>query len=82
LIFGYDFLSLKIVLTLNLLLLLIRFALLLAVSPSYYRGEKVNLSSGLFWLSPLADPLAVIRIFISAFTLPKVGAVECISNIF
>jgi dolichol-phosphate mannosyltransferase len=71
LIFGYDFLSLKIVLTLNLLLLLIRFALLLAVSPSYYRGEKVNLSSGLFWLSPLADPLAVIRIFISAFTRPQ-----------
>jgi dolichol-phosphate mannosyltransferase len=69
--FGYDFLSLKILLALNLLLLLIRFALLLAVSPSYYRGEKVNLSSGLFWLSPLADPLAVIRIFISAFTRPQ-----------
>jgi dolichol-phosphate mannosyltransferase len=69
--FGYDFLSLKIAIALNLLLLLIRFAMLLAVYPSYYQSKKVNLSSGLFWLSPLADPLAVIRIFISAFTRPQ-----------
>lgn len=54
---------------LNAFLLVIRFALLLAIAPSY---DRTNATSGwLFWLSPLADPLAVLRIFLSAFRTPR-----------
>ncbi len=53
---------------LNLFLVTIRFALLLAISPSYDRTQAQ--ASWLFWLSPLADPLAVLRIFLSAFHTP------------
>ena len=54
---------------LNLFLVLIRFALLLAIAPSY---DRKNAQAGwLFWLSPLADPLAVLRIFLSALRTPK-----------
>ncbi|NEP03896.1 MAG: glycosyltransferase [Okeania sp. SIO2G4] len=54
---------------LNLFLLLIRFALLLAIAPAYDLSKaKVG---WLFWLSPLADPLAVLRIFLSAMKTPK-----------
>ncbi len=56
---------------LNLLLVLIRWALLIAIAPSY---EGLNLSSPaswLFYLSPFADPLAVLRIFLSAQGNPK-----------
>ena len=53
---------------LNSFLLAIRFALLFAIAPSY---DRSNATSGwLFWLSPLADPLAVLRIFLSAFSTP------------
>ncbi len=68
---GYDFVSLELAIALNLGLLLIRFGLLLAIYPSYYRDRPVLLSSFLFWLSPFADPLAVLRIFLSAFQKPK-----------
>jgi dolichol-phosphate mannosyltransferase len=63
------FSPLSFLLWLNLFLLLIRFALLFAISSSY----QLNTAKGgwLFWLSPLADPLAVLRIFISAFSTPK-----------
>jgi len=54
---------------LNLFLLLIRFALLFAIAPSYDRTQA-SASSWLFWLSPLADPLAVLRIFLSAIQRP------------
>lgn len=54
---------------LNLFLLVIRFALLLAIAPSYDR--KTAKGGWLFWLSPLADPLAVLRIFLSAFRKPR-----------
>ena len=55
-------------LSLNLFLLTIRFALLLAIAPSY---DCTNATAGwLFWFSPLADPLAVLRIFLSAFRTP------------
>lgn len=54
---------------LNLLLVLIRFALLFAIAPSYDRTRS-SASSLLFWLSPLADPLAVLRIFLSAIKRP------------
>ncbi|WP_414515552.1 2'-O-glycosyltransferase CruG [Nostoc sp. PCC 9305] len=53
---------------LNLFLLVIRFAMLIAIAPSYDRTNAKG--SWLFWLSPLADPLAVLRIFLSAFHTP------------
>lgn len=53
---------------LNLFLLAIRFALLFAIAPSYDRTATKG--GWLFWLSPLADPLAVLRIFLSAFRKP------------
>ena len=56
---------------LNLSLVLIRFALLFAIAPSYDRSQSLPRSSWLFWLSPLADPLAVLRIFLSASQRPK-----------
>ncbi len=54
---------------LNLFLLVIRFAMLLAIAPSYDRQSAKG--GWLFWLSPLADPLAVLRIFLSAFRTPR-----------
>ena len=59
---------LLLLLGLNLFLLVIRFALLFAIAPSYDRIETK--SEWLFWLSPLADPLAVLRIFLSAQKTP------------
>ncbi len=53
----------------NLFLVLIRFALLFAIAPSYDRTQA-TIASWLFWLSPLADPLAVLRIFLSAIKRP------------
>jgi dolichol-phosphate mannosyltransferase len=54
---------------LNVFLLVIRFAMLLAIAPSY---DRTSARGGwLFWLSPLADPLAVLRIFLSAFHTPR-----------
>lgn len=52
---------------LNLALLLIRFALLLAIAPSYDLPQRVG---WLFWLSPLTDPLAIARIALSSFQTP------------
>ncbi|BAY75353.1 glycosyl transferase family protein [Nostoc linckia NIES-25] len=54
---------------LNLFLLAIRFGMLLAIAPSYDRQTAKG--SWLFWLSPFADPLAVLRIFLSAFRTPR-----------
>lgn len=56
--------------SLNAFLLMIRFALLFAIAPSYDRTQSLPRSSWLFWLSPLADPLAVLRIFLSALRRP------------
>lgn len=53
----------------NAFLLLIRFALGLAIAPSYDRTSAGL--SWLFWLSPLADPLAALRIWKSASETPK-----------
>jgi dolichol-phosphate mannosyltransferase len=54
---------------LNLGLLLMRFALLFAIAPSYdFSQAKASWS---FWLSPLADPLAAYRIFLSSTRQPK-----------
>ena len=62
-------LPLMLLLGLNIFLVVIRFALLLAIAPSYDRKDAT--AGWLFWLSPLADPLAVLRIFLSAFHTPK-----------
>lgn len=58
----------SLLLGLNAFLLLIRWALLLAIAPSYDRSRAKG--GWLFWLSPLADPLAVLRIFLSANHTP------------
>ncbi|MDZ8108343.1 MAG: glycosyltransferase family 2 protein [Nostoc sp. DedQUE12a] len=58
-----------VLLGLNLFLLAIRFGMLLAIAPSYDRQSAKG--SWLFWLSPFADPLAVLRIFLSAFRTPR-----------
>ncbi len=58
-------------LALNLLLVAIRFAMLLAISGSYHRDPTSQKTAKWFWLSPLADPLAVIRIIVSAQHRPK-----------
>jgi dolichol-phosphate mannosyltransferase len=70
-ILGSDFLSLKLAIALNLTLLIIRYALLIAIFPSYYQDQFSWPRSLFFWLSPLADPIAVLRIFLSAFGRPK-----------
>lgn len=58
----------SLVLGLNVFLLVIRWALLFAIAPSYDRSGARG--GWLFWLSPLADPLAVLRIFLSANHTP------------
>ena len=55
---------------LNLLLVAIRFALVFAIAQSYDRTQSSLSASWLFWLSPLADPLAVLRIFLSTIQRP------------
>ncbi len=68
---GSEFLTLQLAISLNLLLVGVRFALLLAIYPSYHRSKNLSLARLSFWLSPLADPAAVVRIFLSAFRQPK-----------
>jgi dolichol-phosphate mannosyltransferase len=67
---GHTFLTLQTAIALNGFLVLIRFALLFAVYPSYYR-DKQSWASLFFWFSPLADAIAVLRIFLSALQKPK-----------
>ena len=54
--------------SLNLLLVLIRVGLTFAISPSCDRTHAS--SAWLFWLSPLADPIAVLRLFLSSLQTP------------
>ncbi|MGB3616305.1 MAG: glycosyltransferase, partial [Elainellaceae cyanobacterium] len=74
LVFGTAWLAglqtplLAAVLGLNGALLLSRIALLWAIAPSYDRDQASGRWA--FWLSPLADPLAVIRIALSASRTP------------
>lgn len=70
LVLGYSFPTIIAATGLNLFLLLIRFALLWAIAPSYDRSKKFAPASWLFWFSPLADPLAVLRIFLSTLRRP------------
>jgi dolichol-phosphate mannosyltransferase len=53
----------------NGMLVVIRVALLWAIAPSYDLSQSRG--RWLFWLSPLADPLAVLRIALSTFQRPK-----------
>ena len=53
---------------LNSGLVFIRVALLWAIAPSYDLSQAQG--KKLFWLSPLADPLAVLRIALSTFQRP------------
>ena len=53
----------------NLVLVVMRFALLLAIAPSYDLRSATG--KWLFWLSPFADPAAVYRIFLSSTRQPK-----------
>lgn len=68
-ILPHSPIPLLLLLGLNLLLLVIRFAMLIAIAPSYDRTNAKG--SWLFWVSPLADPLAVLRIFLSALRTPR-----------
>jgi dolichol-phosphate mannosyltransferase len=54
---------------LNLGLVAIRVMLLWAIAPSYNLAQARG--RWLFWLSPLADPLAVLRIGLSSFQRPQ-----------
>ena len=64
-----NFLSFYLLFILNCLLLFIRFALLLAIAPSYNFTKSYK--ELFFFLSPTADILAVIRIFLSAIQKPR-----------
>lgn len=67
---GYGSLTLIALLSLNLFLLFLRLVILVAIASSYQRPSKFSPASWLFWLSPLADPLAVVRIFLSSLQTP------------
>jgi dolichol-phosphate mannosyltransferase len=65
---GIDSITIAIAVALNGLLVLFRWALLWAIAPSYdLSGAR---GKGLFWLSPLADCLAVVRITLSSLQRP------------
>lgn len=65
---GYTALPVLAALGCNIGLLVIRFALLAAIAPSYDFSQAS--SAWAFWLSPFADPLAVLRIFLSSVQTP------------
>lgn len=65
---GEHSLPVVVALAMNSFLLLLRFALLWAIAPSYDFSQAQ--ASWSFWLSPLADPLAVYRIFLSSIRTP------------
>lgn len=66
--FGLSSLPVLMAFALNLCLVITRFALLLAIAPSYDLSQASGAWS--FWFSPLADPLAVLRIFLSSTRIP------------
>jgi dolichol-phosphate mannosyltransferase len=61
-------LTVRIAFGLNLALVLMRLGLNLAIAPSYDRTQAQ--AAWLFWLSALADPLAVLRILLSSSQTP------------
>lgn len=66
---GTASLTTQIAFGLNLLLVVIRVGLNFAIAPSYDRSQSQ--AAWMFWLSPIADPLAVLRIFLSSSQQPK-----------
>lgn len=66
---GYGSITLLVLLGLNIFLLLLRLIILVAIASSYQPSPSSR-NSWLFWLSPLADPLAVLRIFLSSVKTP------------
>ena len=66
---GTANLTAQVAFGLNLLLLVIRVGLNFAIAPSYDRTQSS--APWIFWLSPLADSLAVLRIFLSSSQKPK-----------
>jgi len=70
-LWGYDSITTLAATGLNIFLLIIRIGMLLAIAPCYDRSSKSSGFSWLFWFSPLADPIAVWRIFLSASRRPK-----------
>lgn len=65
---GYAAPVLWICLGMNALLVTMRFALLWAIASSYDASQSKG--AWAFWLSPFADPLAVVRIALSASRTP------------
>ena len=69
LLLGHSSPTVWLALGVNGLLIAIRFALQFAILSSYDLSHARG--GWLFWLSPLADPLAVLRIGLSSFRTPK-----------
>ena len=67
--FDFSFSFPLLLLTLNAFLLITRLGMLFAIAPSYDLSQAKG--AWLFWLSPLADPLAVARILLSAISTPR-----------
>lgn len=68
LLLGHTSRPIQVAFGLNAFLLLIRIALSWAIAPSYDFSQAK--ASWTFWLSPLADPFAVYRIFLSSSRTP------------
>ncbi|ESA34666.1 glycosyl transferase [Leptolyngbya sp. Heron Island J] len=68
LLLGQSSPTIQLALLLNGLLITARFALQVAILSSYDLSQAQG--RWLFWLSPLADPLAVLRIGLSSFRTP------------
>jgi dolichol-phosphate mannosyltransferase len=66
---GRPTLPMQLSLGLNASLIAARVALQFAILPSYDLSQSPN--RWIFWLSPLADPLAVLRIWLSSLRTPK-----------
>lgn len=66
---GIQTLPILAALIVNVILLIIRFGMTFAIQASYDRSQSSL--PWIFWLSPLADPLAVVRILISSLQTPK-----------
>ncbi|MEM6836406.1 MAG: 2'-O-glycosyltransferase CruG [Cyanobacteria bacterium P01_C01_bin.120] len=73
LLWGLTFenptLPVQLSLGLNASLIAARMAMQLAILPSYDLSQAPN--RWIFWLSPFADPLAVVRIWLSSLRTPK-----------
>lgn len=67
---GYGSSMLKLAIALNAFLLVVRCGMQIAIAPSYHRSDnhsgQLFSAAQLFWLAPLADPLAVLRILLSS----------------